>query len=46
LNGKDACASEPRVYTDEEERQASINYLKNRFVAEEEPFIEVSKTKK
>jgi len=34
----------PRVYTDEEEREAAINYLKNRSV--EEPFIEVSKSKK
>jgi hypothetical protein len=46
LKGNDACASVPRVYTDEEEREAAINYLKNCSVAEEEPFIEVSKTKK
>ena len=40
-----------RVYTDEEENTATINYLKNKFVADsaatEEPFIEVmSKAKK
>lgn len=46
LKGNDASASVPRVYTDEEEREAAINYLKNRSVAEEEPFIEVSNTKK
>ncbi|RHN55635.1 hypothetical protein MtrunA17_Chr5g0420001 [Medicago truncatula] len=46
LKGNDACASVPQVYTDEEEREAAINYLKNRSVAEDEPFIEVSKSKK
>lgn len=46
LKDKDAGASEPQVYTDEEGREAAINYLKNRSVAIEEPFIEVSKRKK
>jgi len=46
LKDNDGCASEPLVYTDEEEREATINYLKNRSVAREEPFIEVSRTKK
>ncbi|MCI75254.1 DUF4283 domain protein, partial [Trifolium medium] len=36
-----------RVYTDEEEKAAAINFLKNREAAREEPFTEVvSKTKK
>ncbi|PNY08940.1 hypothetical protein L195_g005480 [Trifolium pratense] len=36
-----------RVYTDEEERAAAINFLKNREVATEEPFTDVvSKAKK
>jgi hypothetical protein len=43
---KDKGANEPRVYTDEEEREAAISYVKNRSVAIEEPFIEVSKKKK
>jgi len=38
LKGNDAFTSVPRVYTYEEEREASINYLKNRSVAVEEPF--------
>ncbi|KEH27699.1 hypothetical protein MTR_5g029545 [Medicago truncatula] len=46
LKDKDARASELRVYTNEEEREAAINYLKNRSLAREEPFIEVSKSKK
>jgi hypothetical protein len=46
LKGNDACTSVPRVYVDEEEREAVINYLKNCSVAKEEPFIEVSKSKK
>ena len=39
-------ASEPRVYTVEEEREVAINYLKNRSIAIEEPFVEVSKRTK
>ncbi|KAK2441572.1 hypothetical protein QL285_012854 [Trifolium repens] len=36
-----------RVYTDEEENAAAVNYLKNRSTAREEPFTEVvSKAKK
>ena len=46
LKCNDACSSVPQVYTDKEEREAAINYLKNRYVAEEEPLIEVSKSKK
>ena len=46
LKDNDASASEPRVYTDEKERETTINYLKNRSLAREEPFIEVSKSKK
>jgi len=46
LKDKDVGASEPRVYTDEEEREANINYLKNRSVAIEELFIELPKRKK
>jgi hypothetical protein len=30
-----------RVYTDEEENAAALNYLKNRSAASEEPFTEV-----
>jgi len=50
-NGNDARGIGPRVYTDEEENAAAINYLKNCFAADsavtEEPFIEVvSKAKK
>ncbi|RHN46607.1 hypothetical protein MtrunA17_Chr7g0244041 [Medicago truncatula] len=45
LKDNNACASEPRVYTDEEERETTINYL-NRSATREEPFIEVSKSKK
>jgi len=41
LKGNDACTSVPRLYTDEEERETVTNYLKNRSVVEEEPFIEV-----
>jgi len=37
---------EPQVYTNEEERAATINYFKNCFAARETPFIDVSKTKK
>lgn len=37
----------PRVYTDEEEREAAINYLKNCNALMEEPFNKVvSKAKK
>ncbi|KEH41593.1 hypothetical protein MTR_1g052605 [Medicago truncatula] len=39
--GKDVSASVPQVYTDEEERATTINYLKNCSAAMEEPFIEV-----
>ncbi|RHN56251.1 hypothetical protein MtrunA17_Chr5g0427441 [Medicago truncatula] len=46
LKDNNACASEPQVYTDEEERELAINYLKNHFAIKEEPFIEVSKSKK
>lgn len=43
----DVANMRPRVYTDEEEREAAIKYLKNRFTATEEPFTEVvSKTTK
>ncbi|GAU37091.1 hypothetical protein TSUD_395130, partial [Trifolium subterraneum] len=35
-----------KVYTDEEETTAAINYLKNRYAALEEPFTVVSKAKK
>jgi hypothetical protein len=36
-----------RIYTDEEEREAALNFLKNRYVPPEEPFTEVvSKAKK
>ncbi|CAJ2672427.1 unnamed protein product [Trifolium pratense] len=48
-NWKDNEASDigHRVYTDEEETAAAINYLKNRSAARGEPFIEVvSKAKK
>ena len=38
---KDATNTPQRVYTDEEERAAAINYLRNRSAATEEPFIEV-----
>jgi hypothetical protein len=38
LKGRDATA---RLYTDEEEREAAINYLRNRSAVSEEPFIEV-----
>jgi len=30
LKDRDAGASEPQVYTDEKEREATLNYLKNR----------------
>lgn len=49
-NGNDARGIGPRVYTDEEENAAALNYLKNRGIGStttEEPFIEVmSKAKK
>ncbi|RHN78996.1 putative transcription factor interactor and regulator CCHC(Zn) family [Medicago truncatula] len=49
-NGSDARGIGPRVYTDEEENAAALNYLKNRGIGStttEEPFIEVmSKAKK
>ncbi|WJX27440.1 hypothetical protein P8452_16255 [Trifolium repens] len=45
--GKDASDIGHRVYTDEEEREAAINFLKNRDATREEPFTEVvSKAKK
>jgi len=31
----------PRLYTDEEEREAAINFLRNRSAVSEGPFIEV-----
>jgi len=39
--GNDAREIGPQVYTDEEERVATINYLKNCCAAREELFIEV-----
>ena len=49
-NENDARDAGPRVYADEEEREATIRYLKNRYVVMEEPFTEVvsklTKTKK
>jgi len=44
--GNDSGSMGPRVYTDEEEREAAIRYLKNRSAATEEPFTEVAKKKK
>jgi hypothetical protein len=45
--GKDASDIGHRVYTDEEERETAINFLKNRDATREEPFTEVvSKAKK
>jgi hypothetical protein len=45
--GKDARDIGPKVYTDEEEREAAINFLKNRTAVREEPFtVVVSKAKK
>jgi hypothetical protein len=49
-NGNDATDIRPRVFTDEEENNATINYLKNRYAASftviEGPFTVVSKAKK
>jgi len=39
--GNDSRNTGPRVYTDEEEREATIRYLKNRSAATKDPFIEV-----
>ncbi|RHN56387.1 hypothetical protein MtrunA17_Chr5g0428951 [Medicago truncatula] len=39
--GNDSRNTVPRVYTDEEDREAAIIYLKNRSAATEEPFTEV-----
>ena len=39
--GKDAINTPQRVYIDEEERVAAINYLRNRSAPTEDPFIEV-----
>ncbi|KAK2454799.1 hypothetical protein QL285_002324 [Trifolium repens] len=45
--GKDTGDIGHRVYSDEEEREAAINFLKNRAVTSEEPFtVVVSKAKK
>jgi CHASE1-domain containing sensor protein len=45
--GKDTGDIGYRVYSDEEEREAAINFLKNRAVTSEEPFtVVVSKAKK
>ena len=44
---KENDAFKGRIYTDEEEREAALNFLKNRYVPPEEPFTEVvSKAKK
>lgn len=39
--GNEATYTGPRVYTDEEERAAAINYMRNRAAIAEEPFTEV-----
>jgi hypothetical protein len=39
--GNEATYTGPQVYTDEEERAAAINYLRNRAATTEEPFTEV-----
>jgi hypothetical protein len=45
--GKDTGDIGHRVYSDEEEREAAINFLKNRAATSEEPFtVVVSKAKK
>jgi len=43
--GKEVGASVPQVYTHEEERAISINYLKNRSAIMEKPFIKVTPRK-
>ncbi|WJX90063.1 hypothetical protein P8452_72000 [Trifolium repens] len=44
---KENDAFKDKTYTDEEEREAALNFLKNRYVPPEEPFTEVvSKPKK
>lgn len=40
-NGKHATNIGPQPYSDEEEREVAINYLRNRSTVFEEPFIEV-----